>query len=414
MRLMNPPSSNGTLAFTVLLVFLSAGGCGRSPANLQQRIAKAEAEARTAFEQHKPEAADAAATRAEEALRQLEQAAARKGAGKWLAEGRAGAGTARNYAQLADEERQCRDRLKAWSVRAYKGVRGTLCEYALGGLAPAAERLSAGSTNSPSVLERQIAGLAWSIVELVEVAPPLSNGVPDWPKVAADLRSWSNGPPPRVGLMLALGFGLSGFTDLALCELESLDSTQLGGTNNLALYHLARGTLFAVHGWDKTAVRELDQALRLLPNGWGGSSGARTAALVQFWQAGYFWRNKNPRQAEAVLAAATRSWPESPLTAFARGEQLLARGEWSDAATALAAAADGAKPEWVSRRLGQRAREIRESKEQTTPLFSDPAFMFEVLFHTAAGPVADSASWAKLQQWVATASALARQIGKRP
>jgi hypothetical protein len=405
-------------ATTILLVV--AAGCAPKPAELRQRAVQAEVEARQAFEHREAAAAGRAADRAEDAATRLEKQVSSKRlsgaeAATFLQAAHAAADSARNYAQLADEERQSRERLASLKLKAYRTARTTVCSYGFAGLAPAAEHFAGAGTNSLSSTEQQLAMLAWSIVKLVEEPPPTTNGAPDWASVAADLRGWSKEPPPGLGMFLSAAFALNGFTDFALSELESVDATKLSATNARALYHLERSALFAAHGWDKTAARELDQAARLAPPGWLAVGSTQAVALSHVWLAGAALQRREFRRAEQEIAMAVKAWPNSAVAAFITGEELAARGEWEKAADSLDARAANTREEWLAKRLAQRARDLRNSQGTAPSLFSDSAFVMELALHAFGESAADSAPAKWFQQFLADAKAFGqRVVGQLP
>jgi hypothetical protein len=413
---------NYTRTFTLLLpalLLLAASGCSRTPAELRERAVRAEAEARKAFERHDADAAGHAAECAEAAAQELERRA-KSGkltgadARNLLNEAGAAAASAREFAQLADEDHQCRERLASLKLKAYRHLRGAVCSYGLAGLAPVAEHAAAAGSNSLSSAEQPLASLAWNLMDFTGVRASLTNGT-DWTAVSGSLRAWSTNPPPELGMVLALGFALSGLTDFALCEVESVDAAKLTVTNTHSLYHLERGALFALNGWDKTALRELDQAARLAPEGWNGFGSTQAVALCHVYLADKALRRGQLRQADLEIARAIKAWPDNPLMAFLTGEKLAANGEWVKAADSLEAQAAGTKNEWLAKRLAQRAREFRESKGNTPGLFSDPAFILEVMAQAISESTRDSAALKKLQQLVDDARALgARAVEKLP
>ena len=398
---------------TTLLAAIAAG-CSVKPQELRQRAIQAEVSARQAFEDRQPEEAERAAGLAEEAASQLEEQATSgrfsgTEVGAFLREARAAAASAKTYAQLADEERQCRERLASLKLKAYRSARAALCNYGFGGLAPAAEHFAGAGTNVLSTAEQQAARLAWSLAKFVNDPPPMTNGEPDWNSVAAELRVWSKDLPPGMGMFLAAAFALNGLTDFALSELESVEPSGLSATNARALYHLERSVLFGAHGWDATAARELDQALQLAPQSWHGLGTTQSVALIHVWRAGAALQRKDFDTADREIAVALKTLPDGPLAAFMKAERLAASGEWRQAADLLEAQASDTTEEWLSRRLAQRARELRATQGTAPSPFADPSFLFEVVTHA----LDKSASDLGLYQWLRQFMADARGFGLR-
>jgi hypothetical protein len=405
-------------ATAVMMVI--AAGCRAKPDELRHQAIQAAAAARAAFEHREPEAAERAASRAQEAATQLEEQV-RAGrlpsaeAPRLAQEARAAADSARNYAQLADEERQSRDRLASLKFRAYRSARASLSSYAFGGLAPAADHFAQAGTNPPSSAEQQVAQLAWSIAKTVGDLPPTTNGAPDWGSVAATLRAWSKDPPPSMGMFLAAAFALNGLTDFALSELESVDASQVASTNGKAMYHLERSVLFAAHGWDRTAARELNLALQLAPEGWCGVGSTQAVALIHVWRAGAALQRKELLRADEEIAAALKVWPQNPMLEFLTAEKLAGAGDWAKAADGLEARAADTRDEWLAKRLAQRAQELRNAKGDIPSLFADPTFLLELGSHALNESLSDSVVSKWLQQFLTDAKAFGRRaIGQSP
>jgi hypothetical protein len=199
----------------------------------------------------------------------------------------------------------------------------------------------------------------------------------------------------------------NGFTDFALSEIESLENPVLANTNALVLYHLERSALYALHGWTRTATRELHLAGELAPAEWHGVLGTQAFAMVNVWQAGDCLRRRDFAEADLALARLTQAWPESPLIPLIRAERLAASGQAAEAADMLETA--NSKDQWLAERFTQRARELREGNRATAPLSADPAFLLEFAAKTWGGPVQDSAAFRQIQTWLS----LARDFGQR-
>ena len=146
------------LFLALVLLSIIAVGCNRKPAALVQKALAAEAAAKLAFEQHHAEAANQSAVQAEEALSDFADLVkagkvSRPHEEQMLPEIKAAAGSARNYAELAREEQQRRERLNTIKLQAYQRLRSTIAGYGLAGLTPIIDRLARADTNSLSAPE---------------------------------------------------------------------------------------------------------------------------------------------------------------------------------------------------------------------------------------------------------------------
>ena len=393
---------------------LLVSGCAQQPTKLLRDAVQAETQAKRAFEKQDVQGAELAAARAEEAAGKLAQLAATgkltgQVSDKSVEQARGAAVSARNFAQLALEDQQRRELLAGFKLKTYQRLRTTVCEYGMAGPALAAEQLARTDTNSTSAAERSVAALAWRLVQLVDSQPPLTNGRPDWAAVAADLRSWSNGPPAAISLFLGAAFAVSGWTDFALSEIESVDASKLSATNTRSAYHVARCALLAWHGWDRTAARELEEALRLSPEGWPGVGRPQAVALFHFWLAERALHRRHLEQANAELALAAKEWPESSLAVLIRSEQLTSVGQWSAAAELLKSEAQVVKDDWMAQRMRRRAVELEQTKGAAPPLLSDINVLLEIAAHSIADAAQGSSAAQKILEFIADA----RNLGTR-
>ena len=190
-------------------------------------------------------------------------------------------------------------------------------------------------------------------------------------------------------------------------EIEALEKSGLANTNARIFYHLQRSALFAVHGWTRTAARELRLAAELAPTEWHGMLGTQAFAMVNVWQASDCLRRRDLVQADLAIARLVQAWPESPLIPLLRAERLAADGQTTAAADMLEAA--NCKEQWLAERFAQRARELRDGKGSPSPLSSDPAFLLEFAMHTWGGSIQDSAAFRQIQTWLS----LAKDFGQR-
>jgi hypothetical protein len=394
-----------------LIAALLVVSCSRPASSYLEAARRAETEARLAFERHDPEAAGLAASRAEVALADVERL---KTSGKvvpadsLLRDTRAAAISARDYAQLALEESQRLKKLAALQIKVYQNVRGTVFSYGLTGLATAADQLARFGSNSSSSAEQQIAAFGRSLIEALDSHLPS-----DWAGIAANLRDWATNPPPALGMVLALGLSSGAMTDFALCEIESIDASKLTATNLLSYYHLERGALFAWNGWDRSAARELESAMKLSTNGWHGVGADQALAIFHFWLADQSLQRGHHAQAEVEIEKARLAWPDSPLVDLLAGEKLAANGQWQRAVDLLETQARSTKNEWLAQCMTHRARELRESQGKAPALFSDPKFILDLVAHLAGDKAHESPAGNKFQQFLNGAKAFGDRVAEK-
>ncbi len=396
----------------VLLVFLV--GCSDSPSTFLRNALRGEAQAKRAFERHDVEGAELGAARAEVAFADLQQfIASGKLAGpekdRFLNQTRMAAASARDYAQLAHEELLRLSALNSLKVKTYQRLRGAICAYTIAGLAVAADRLAQAGTNSSVAAEQQLASVVWRMVEIVDSSASATNNPANWSVAAHTLRAYSSNPPPALGMALALAYAAGGMTDFALSEIETVKLSQLGSTNSQSLYHIERGALFALRGWDRSAARELEQAVSLAPNGWKTTGVTQAVSVVHFWLAEQSLKRANYVQADLEIDQVLRTWPDNPLIALAVSDKLAANGEWQKAADLLDERARILKNQWLAVRFTQRAADIRKAQGSGPQLFSDVMLLLEF----AAQATGDSAAGTNVLQWLEQAKVLSSQAAEK-
>jgi hypothetical protein len=396
---------------SILLVLLA--GCSESPSSFLHTALRGEAQAKHAFEKHDVEGAELAAARAEVALADLEQfISSGKPSGlekeRLLSQTRIAAAAARDYAQLAHEELLRLSKLNGLKLKSYQRVRGAVCAYTIAGLASAADRLALAGTNSSSA-EQQLASVAWKMVEIVDSGASYTNDPPSWSAAARTLRACSSNPPPGMGMALAIAYAVGGLTDFALSEIETVKESQLASTNSRSLYHVERGALFALHGWDRSAARELAQAVELAPNGWKTAGVTQAVSVVHFWLAEQSLNRANYVQADIETGEVLKTWPGNPLVTLVISDKMAANGQWQKAADLLDEGAHNIKNQWLATRLTQRALDIRKAQGPGPQLFSDATLLIEFAAHAAG----DSATAKSLLQGLEQAKALSGQAADK-
>jgi hypothetical protein len=408
------PILRGIRSYRLFILVVILAGCSERPASFLSTALRGEAQAKRAFEKHDVEGAELAAARAEVALADLEQfISSGKLSGpekeRFLNRTRLAAASARDYAQLAHEELLRLSKLNGLKLKSYQRVRGAVFAYTIAGLASAADRLAQADTNSPSAAEQQLAAVAWKMVEMVDSGASFTNDPPNWSAAARILRASSTNPPPGMGMALALAYAVGGLTDFALCEIETVKESQLPSTNSRSLYHVERGALFALHGWDRSAARELAQSVELAPNGWKTAGVTQAVSVVHFWLAEQSLNRANYVQADIETGEVLKAWPDNPLVTLAISDKMAANGQWQKAADLLDERAHNLKNQWLATHLTRRALDIRKAQGPAPQLFSDATLLLEFAAHAAG----DSTTAKNLLQWLEQAKALSGQAADK-
>jgi hypothetical protein len=395
-------------------VLLLLTGCSDSPATFLHTALRGEAQARRAFEKHDVEGAELGAARAEVALADLEEFIASNKLSDAekepvLSQTRIAAASARDYAQLAHEELLRFSALNSLKVKTYQRLRSAVCAYTIAGLAAAADRLAQAGTNSASAAEQQLASVAWKMVEIVNSSASLTNNAPDWPAAARTLRACASNPPPALGMALALAYATGGLTDFALSEIETVKVSQLSSSNSRSLYHVERGALFALRGWDRSAARELSDAVELAPKGWKTTGVTQAVSVVHFWLAEQSLNRANYVQADIETREVLKAWPGNPLVALVLSDKLAANGQWQKAADLLDQHARSLKNPWLAARLTQRALDIRKAQGPAPQIFSNVTLFLDFAAHAAG----DSSTTQSVLQWLDQARVLSGQAADK-
>src|SRR5205823_3090558 len=132
-----------------------------------------------------------------------------------------------------------------------------------------------------------------------------------------------------------------------------------------------------------------------------------------FWLAEHAIRRGDHEQANSDVALATKAWPQSPIGAFLKGEQLASNGEWNKAAKFLEEQAAGVRDQWLAEQFNQRARQFRENKGAALPLLDEPAVLFEFVAHSIADSAENSAASQKLREYLETAKTFGLRLASK-
>jgi hypothetical protein len=398
------------------LLALALADCSKTPAQLRQQVIRSESAARTAQAQGDAKAARRAAKDARRAADQFKKLADKSDGDEMhgmLGETETAARSALEFAQLAEEEKERRDVLKSFKVKAYRTSRGFVLGTVLPQLAAVAEKAGKEGTNNLSALEQPIAAQAWKLASLVGMSGSLPDGSPDWSGAAKQLRFWSANNTVEFKAFLGLSMLLLGNSDFALAEFESVETNQLSTPNAVFLYHGGRAVLYALHGWNRLAAPEIEA--------FGQTSGLPEASVYSKQIVAVFHallackaqRDGDFNKFDMEVAQTIQVWPDNPLAVFLTGERLAANGEWEQAAISLEARAAGTDEEWIAKRFAQRARDLRDGKGSAKALVMDREFLTEVVIHFAAKGAKDSEAGRKLGEIVDAARSFGQELRQK-
>lgn len=372
-------------------------GCGRNtPAEHAAAVrshGEAVAKARAAADVKSARKEFAASEKSIEALRKL--AAADAALQKSLAEVEPVHANARVELEFAEEEQTVRDTLNSYKAKAYRAARAVTLRGVCESLALACEEANrtpatAPATTSPSLTSRlhdsvlQSAALAVALDGCTTNRPLRADGTPDYPAIAAAMRAMGKSPPPELGLLLGLGFLITGRDDLALIEISAVDPTTLRSPEHRLGRGMLHGAILRIMNCDRLALAQIE-AVAPGQSAEGAAFGPEAQAAVHLMLAAMCAMDKDYDRMDLEMVRASRVWPNNPVTVFLTGERLLAEGKPEAAAGSLEhyVASKGHDATWA-RLIAERARQLRDEKGAARPLLMDPKLRLAIISHYAA------------------------------
>jgi hypothetical protein len=317
---------------------------------------------------------------------------------------------ARQWADLAVEEKRCSDTLKSLKASAYRTARKGAVLAIFQGLALAADQ---AAKKKPDELPEQIqsaARLASNMARDYGTRPPLPDGSTDWPGIAEDMRAFSKTPPADLGLALVVGF--IGFKQpgLALIELEDVPAETLNSTERKVAHRCLKGLTYRFNNCPRKAAREFDQLKASEGEELGKTSGPEIEAGLYALIGSYHLSEKNTVEADRWFMRAGQACPNSPLMVYLTGERIVADGEWEKAADSLEAHAKTEEGKWVAGLIAQRARQIRDQKGDAPPLIMDPGFLCDLSWGYLNCCAAKAEPAKKLKESLEAGKAMAKEL----
>ena len=393
-------AGGAALVFVLLLI----AGCGKSKpeaksvAELRDVCVAAAEEAKTNAKQ-----AEAAADRAEKAAGQAKTmiAAASEPAEtdrQACAEAIAAAKEARMWAEINAERRRLDEILSSWTLGAYRQARGVAFSTVFSALALATDQADGQDFASLPQVVRDSAEFGADLVHELTGRARLPDGSTDWKGVASDLRNMSDRPPARLGLLLSMVYCLGGQTQLALVETELLEPSALESPEDLTAYRVLHALVLSRSGLARLASIEVE-----LMRAEGATQEAaedlqEDLGAIHLVLAYVHLENREYREADLELVRAMQAWPNNAVCMFLTGERQAATGEYEKAAESLEAAAQAPAAKWLSARLAERARRLRDKRGEAEPLLTDPAFIRDFALGYIWVRAEDSPKAARLQR----------------
>lgn len=285
---------------------------------------------------------------------------------------------ARNWADLAEEEKRCAGIVNSLRASAYRTSRKAALLALFQGLALAADQAAKKEPEELPEKVRTAAQLAGDLAGHLGARQPSEEGVHNWPGIAEDMRAFSKESPPNLSLDLACGYVFLRQPRWALCEIEAVDPDALTSPRQRVAYRVLRGIIYRLNACPRMAAREFEQFKDAEGAELGASSGPEIEAGLYLLIGFLHLSDKKLKEADVWFMRAGQAWPNCPLMVFLTGERLNANGEWEKAAESLEASVESEENKWLAEMVARRARQIRDQKGETTPLILDTGFLWDL------------------------------------
>lgn len=279
-------------------------------------------------------------------------------------------------AKLAAEDKEILDRTTGLKAKAYLATRDVALGAALKGLALAADERAKGG--EPAAALKEASDLGRVLAEGLAERKPLADGGPDWPGVAADLRTMADGKRTSMSLFLAFACLVTARDGLGLIEIQGVDPAGLKG-DQVFSYHLMRGLLLRLNGLPESAGESFTALSAAGAPEMAAAWGTEIQGSLHLVMAVLAIQDDDWKKADLEVARSLKVWPNNPAAVYLTGEILAKNGEKEKAAASLEASMAGTKQEWLAQKIAERTRQVRDSAGPAEPLIHDPAFLRALL-----------------------------------
>ncbi|MFM2143146.1 MAG: hypothetical protein RLZZ476_1690 [Verrucomicrobiota bacterium] len=315
-----------------------------------------------------------------------------------------------SMASLASEKKNRGDKLAGWKVRAFRAAETTVMKTLFLGMALAADQAGKERLDllPETVRKAALEGARW--VESLCGLPADAPGGPDWIRVAEELRKIAEKPPANLRLLITLVLLLKTDFDLALAEIESVNPEEVQDQGNRCLAHAFYGLVYLSQGWPLLGAAQFDQAQQLSKT---SEFSRETACTVQLLLMIAYMREQRWEEADRALAAASRAWPDNPLTTYLTGERLLADGRREEAEESFEKALAGSGGEQLAKHVAERLKYIREHPEDTHARLLDMNSLTRLLWGMVEDRAKDSDVFRRMSEQKQRAEALLDDLKKK-
>jgi len=293
------------------------------------------------------------------------------------------AAAAELYGDLAAEDERLRKKVSGWKARSYRPARQAAVNAMFASLAAAARQMGNADSADADPKLRAGADFAAQLVALLTGRDRRAGGSTDWEGIAADLDALAKEPTPKLAMLAALAYLLTGQEALALYEIESVEagSGRLYESPDVVIgLRTLRGVILSSNDFPKLAVEELESAA----DGADAESkllGPELLGSVHLLLAARQMHSGDLKGADENISRSLRVWPNNEVAVFLTGERLAADGKSAEAAESLEKLAAGTKGEALAAKIAARARAIRDGENGT--LIADRQLLRELLIHYA-------------------------------
>ncbi len=313
-------------------------------------------------------------------------------------------------ASLAAEKKRREDKLAGWKAGAFRTAETALMKTLFLGMALAADQAAKGKLDllPDSVRKAALDGALW--VESFGRLPAAAAGEKDWTAVAAELRKFADKPPSNLRLLITLVLLLKTDFDLALTEIESVDPKAMEDDGNRCLSHALCGLAYLSQGWPMLGAEQFDRVQKLSET---SEFAPETACTVQLILALAYLREQQWQEADRALAAASRAWPDNPLTVYLTGERLLANGRREEAKDSFEKALAGSGGELLAKHVAERLKHVRDHPEDIEAGLLDVESITALIWHSVEERATKSDAFRRLSEEKKRAEALLDEFKKK-
>ena len=329
-------------------------------------------------------------------------------------------------ANLTQEEADLAKELTSWKAKSYRGSRKLLVKGVFLGLSYSAKKVDEQGVDSLPEKVRESAEFGANLVYEYTSLERDEDQEHDWKRISEELEKMADSPPREIAAMLAATYLIAAQKDLALYEIEGLDLNELADRDRKLICQVIRSAVLSSNGYKGLSVEYMHATIeehkntKVINNLRGTEHTIEKVddpqemlGLLHLGLAYLHLQEKRYEEADREMVNAITIWPNNPLTAFLTGERLLADGKKEEAAESLEAAAAGSEYEWLAEMIAERAKEIRDGKDDSESLVYSARIIGELVMRTMIEKSKDSKASKKLKGWLDMRKSLGKHFTKK-